>query len=227
MSLVLTIRTYYSWNRTFLRNFVAVPCLSMILLSASLAFGQEQSRSAVRCERLYEANASLTNARSLSAEFESAKATDVTEIINFIRSVRLSMGLNTEMTADGRSLYADLQDFPTHFETSKAGFLLLRGTEGRILATASFVEKSASTCELKRFYVDPSLHGLGVGKKLLLKIMESAVHVGYREIILQTDASMASAILLYEKLGFVEQHVGTGNNLEGSARYFKRNLGLP
>lgn len=56
---------------------------------------------------------------------------------------------------------------------------------------------------MKRLYVSPDGRGLGIGKKLIEAIVREASRIGYREMRLDTLPSMAEAISLYRKAGFV------------------------
>jgi len=58
--------------------------------------------------------------------------------------------------------------------------------------------------EMKRLYVREAYRKSGLGKRLVDAVIEAARHAGYRELQLDTLASMTSAQALYRRLGFVE-----------------------
>lgn len=59
-------------------------------------------------------------------------------------------------------------------------------------------------CELKRLYVRSGTRGTGLGEALARRALDEAVARGYREVVMDTLASMAPARRLYTKLGFAE-----------------------
>ena len=58
-------------------------------------------------------------------------------------------------------------------------------------------------CEMKRLYVSPRGHGLGLRGALIDAIIGEAVRIGYREMRLDTVPAMVEAMALYRKARFI------------------------
>ena len=79
---------------------------------------------------------------------------------------------------------------------------------------AGLVEQRA--CELKRLYTLSSARGMGIGRALLLTIIEIARDRGYTHMYLDTlMPRMTGAMKLYQNMGFVEVEAYYANGLEG------------
>ena len=58
--------------------------------------------------------------------------------------------------------------------------------------------------EVKRMWVDPTVRGVGLGRRLLVAVEEEARTEGVTVLHLETNASLTEAIALYRSAGYVE-----------------------
>lgn len=61
---------------------------------------------------------------------------------------------------------------------------------------------AADTCELRKMYFLPRLRGLGAGRELLARCLDSARAFGFRRCYLETLTTMERAQELYRRFGF-------------------------
>ena len=86
------------------------------------------------------------------------------------------------------------------------GRLLFAMVDKNIEGCVALKKAGDHLCEMKRLFVRPAFHGMGIGKRLVLTLMDEARAAGYRRLRLDTLPSMQEAIRLYRRLGFAEIH---------------------
>lgn len=70
----------------------------------------------------------------------------------------------------------------------------------------------AGCAELVKFYLAAEYRGKGIGRMLMDKSIESARHIGYRQIYLESMPELGKAIGMYEKAGFRSLDHPMGNS---------------
>jgi len=101
-----------------------------------------------------------------------------------------------------------------------AGCLLLAWTDhasDKAVGCVALRPLASRTGEIKRLYVDPALHGEGIGRALADAVIARARMIGYDEVKLDTLATMGRARALYASLGFRECAAYYDNPLPGVA----------
>lgn len=56
--------------------------------------------------------------------------------------------------------------------------------------------------EVQKLYLDESVKGLGLSKKMMAAVEVRAKELGYKQLYLETHTNLAVALCLYEKLGY-------------------------
>ena len=83
----------------------------------------------------------------------------------------------------------------------------------------------AGTCELRKMYFLPEARGLGLGRAMLERCLDTARGLGYRRCYLETLTGMDQAQALYAKLGFVPIPAACGaTGHHGCDRFYEKTL---
>jgi ribosomal protein S18 acetylase RimI-like enzyme len=108
------------------------------------------------------------------------------------------------------------------------GCLLIAERDGRPVGCVALrpLAGEPASGEMKRLYVQPRGRGAGLGRALAEAVIDRARAAGYRELKLDTLASMREARALYLALGFRECAPYYDNPLPGVA-YLSMSLAAP
>ena len=85
-----------------------------------------------------------------------------------------------------------------------AGFLLVATMEGRPVGCTALKLHGDAPAEVKRMWVDPTVRGVGLGRRLLVAVEEEARAEGVGVLHLETNETLTEAIALYRSAGYVE-----------------------
>jgi ribosomal protein S18 acetylase RimI-like enzyme len=109
----------------------------------------------------------------------------------------------------------DLNDIARSY--ADAVFLVAR-LDGRIVGTGALVPRAEGIAEIVRMSVASDMRRMGIGKRILLKLIHSAKARGFTRIILETTATWAEVIAFYRNMGFRLTHLLNGD------QYFEMDL---
>ncbi|TDO97903.1 GNAT family N-acetyltransferase [Marinomonas balearica] len=97
------------------------------------------------------------------------------------------------------------------------GVVLLSEYHGEVVGCAAFRQVDASTCEMKRVYVRPSVRGQKTGEKLVKELIKIAKSCCYQRMCLDVLADFKTAKRLYESLGFRPCEPVSDNPMPGTS----------
>jgi GNAT superfamily N-acetyltransferase len=116
----------------------------------------------------------------------------------------------------------DVPPEPADFMPPRGLFLVVRHGDGRAAGCCAVRLLDPDTAEVKRMWLDPSMRGRGAGRRLLEAIESAAVSLGARRAVLDTNASLTTAIALYRSAGWVD--VPAYNDNPEATNWFAKDL---
>lgn len=105
------------------------------------------------------------------------------------------------------------------------GAFFVAYADGSPVATGAWRGHGESDAEMKRLYVRPSARGLGLARRMVSILEESARRQGRARMILETGVHQPEAIALYTSLGYVPVTPFGLYAGEKNARHLGRELG--
>ena len=120
---------------------------------------------------------------------------------------------------------AEIADLSALYAPPGGELLLARAGDGAPLGCIGVKAFPArpGACEMKRLYVRDAVRGTGAGRALAEASIAAARALGYREMLLDTLASMTAALALYRALGFEPVPAYYHNPVPGAV-YFRKGL---
>lgn len=109
----------------------------------------------------------------------------------------------------------EVTELPGEYVPPEGQILLAREDDWPIgcVALRKFQE---GVCEMKRLYVRDDYKGKGIGKTLIVRLIEEARNLGYKKMVLDTLPFMQQAIHLYQAFGFKEIDAYGDHPVEGA-----------
>ena len=95
----------------------------------------------------------------------------------------------------------ELNGFPEKYKEPEGSFIIAKENEN-VIGCVGIRNIGNKICEMKRLFVNKNYKGLGIGKKLVGKIIDDAVIKNYEIMRLDTLNTMEAALDIYFKNGF-------------------------
>ena len=103
------------------------------------------------------------------------------------------------------------------------GGIYVASVDGEDAGCIAFRKLDEDTCELKRVFLRERYRGLGLGRKMMERVLADSRAAGYKVMLLDTLPVLADACAMYEKMGFESTEKYNANPL-GHAIFLKLKL---
>jgi len=123
-----------------------------------------------------------------------------------IKSIKTLFAEYTQMLGvnlDFQNYEKELEQLPGKYALPD-GRLYIAYAENKAAGCIALRRIDDAICEMKRLYVRPEFRGQKIGQMLAGQIIEDAAKLKYDFMVLDSLATLKSAVTLYKKLGFYE-----------------------
>ncbi len=117
---------------------------------------------------------------------------------NFIENCRL---LDKELDRRvGKKIERDKYKKYNRLDEIKEAIVVYEGNQ--VVGGGAIRRYDDETIELKRVFVHTEYQGRGIGSRLVSLLIEWAIELGYKKMVLETGELLAESCAVYKKLGF-------------------------
>jgi GNAT superfamily N-acetyltransferase len=153
----------------------------------------------------------LAGAQSAAVVYSIATDAEIPLMRELFKEYAASIGIDLSF----QEFNAELDTLPGKYAQPEGAMILVR-RKGEPCGCVALRRINARTCEMKRLYVRAAARGLGIGRALVIRVIEEARARGYASMRLDTLPFMKSAEALYKSLGFREIPPYTFNPIAGT-----------
>jgi putative acetyltransferase len=129
-----------------------------------------------------------------------ATTADADAIRAIVRETLAEFGFPLE--SDGTD--SDLGDVPTGYQRRGGAFRVIVDDADAVVGCGGLYPLESGVVELRKMYFRPEIRGRGMGRRLLVDLIEEARRRGFSRIELETASNLTAAIALYQHAGFIE-----------------------
>ena len=142
--------------------------------------------------------------------------------LDHVKKLFISYGTWRKHDAALGDFQKELDNLPGKY-AFPGGALFIAYFDGEAAGCIGYQSLSPEICEMKRMYVLDAYRNKGIGKQLVVQLMECAKDHGYQIMRLDTHPHMTAAHTLYQGMGFYEIERYNNNPTPG-IRFFERKL---